>query len=64
MAGAGRVQRTRASWAAHVVLCERLGLDPAATSVADLRDALDRSGPALITMSAGTMARRSRGLRG
>ena len=51
--GLGAFKGLGASWAAHVVLCERLGLDPAATSVADLRDALDGSGPALITMSAG-----------
>jgi diaminopropionate ammonia-lyase len=51
--GLGAFKGLGASWAAHVVLCERLGLDPAATSVTELRTALGGDGPALITASAG-----------
>jgi diaminopropionate ammonia-lyase len=51
--GLGAFKVLGASWAAHVVLCERLGLDPSLTSAGELRDALGGEGPALITASAG-----------
>jgi diaminopropionate ammonia-lyase len=51
--GLGAFKVLGASWAAHVVLCERLGLDPHATTAAGLRRALGGEGPALITASAG-----------